>query len=73
MTTMKANASNSNPIWGVYHDQRRMQAAGQPGQPAGDDEGDGEEPVHVDAEAFDVLDILDAGPDRLAYDRSVQE
>src|SRR5208282_6688908 len=62
-----------DPHLGVHHDQRRMQAPGQPGQAAGDDEGDGEEPVHVDAESLDMLDVLDAGPDRLAYDRSVQE
>src|SRR6266511_517856 len=58
---------------GIDHDQGGMQCAGQPGQRSGDDEGDGEQPVHVDAEALDVFHVLDAGPDRLAGDGPVQE
>ena len=57
----------------IDHDQRRMQAAGQAGQAAGDDEGDGEQPVDVDAEALDMLDVLDSGADRLADDGAVEE
>src|SRR5208337_4994149 len=33
----------------------------------------GEEPIHIDAESLNMFDVLDAGPDRLANDGSVQE
>ena len=57
----------------IDHDQRRMQTSGKRRQCTGHDEGDGKQPVDVNAETFDVLDILDASPDRLADDSFVQE
>ena len=48
-----------------------MQAAGQPGQGTGDDEGEREQAIDVDAKPLDVLDVLDAGPDGLADDGAV--
>ena len=61
------------PHMGVHHDQGGMEPACQTGKGSGDDEGDREEPVDVDAEPFDVLDALDARPDRLAGNRLVQK
>src|SRR4030067_1942275 len=50
-----------------------MQASCQSGQDSGKDEGNGEEFVHVDAEAFHMFDVLDSGPDGLARDGPVQK